>query len=205
MPPTDYKRELKHLYQPSSRDWVLVDVPPMQFLMIDGHGDPNTAPAYREALEALYALAYRLKFASKAAGFDYVVPPLEGLWWAAETAVFAAGSKDDWDWTMMIMQPPSITAEMVETARQAVARAKNPPALPRVRLEAFREGLALQILHVGSYDDEVPTLARLHAEVIPQRGYVERGKHHEIYLSDPTRVAPEKLKTVLRQPVREAN
>ncbi len=200
----DFKRELKHLYQPSGKDFSLVDVPAMQFLMIDGHGDPNTAQAYSAAVEALYAVAYKLKFASKQQlGRDYTVPPLEGLWWASDTDSFTARrDKSQWDWTMMIMQPDWITAEMHAAATAVVAKQKDLSALPR--LESYHEGLSAQIMHTGSYDDEAPVLHRLHHEFMPANNLIFNGKHHEIYLGDPRRVAPEKLKTVLRQPVRAA-
>jgi hypothetical protein len=199
----DYKKQLKHLYQPSAKEFVVVEVPPMQFLMIDGHGDPNTAQEYQDALEALYAVAYALKFASKKMlEMDYVVPPLEGLWWAEDMDVFTASSdKSAWDWTMMIMQPEWVTQEMFEEAVAQVEKKKNPPALPGLRLETYDEGLAVQIMHIGSYDAEGPTIARMHA-FIEENGYEPAGKHHEIYLSDPRRTAPEKMKTVLRQPIR---
>jgi hypothetical protein len=202
----DFKREWKHLYQPAAKEFVVVEVPPLQFLMIDGHGDPNTAPAYQEAVEALYGVAFKAKFLSKKQlGRDYVVPPLEGLWWAEDMETFTIRrDKSAWDWTMMIMQPEWITAQMVEDARRQVDKAKGLPALPRLRLEAYHEGLSVQILHIGSYDEEGPTLDRLHHEFLPQNDYETAGKHHEIYLSDPRRVAPDKLKTVLRQPVRKA-
>jgi hypothetical protein len=200
----DFKRQLKHLYQPSPKEFVVVDVPPMQFLMIDGHGDPNTAQEYQDALEALYAVAYTLKFASKKVlEMDYVVPPPEGLWWAEDMDVFTASSdKGTWDWTMMIMQPEWVTQEMFEEAVAQVGKKKNPPALPRLRLEMYDEGLAVQIMHIGSYDAEGPTIARMHA-FIAEYGYEPAGKHHEIYLSDPRRTATEKMKTVLRQPMRK--
>ena len=203
MDKVDFKKELKHLYAPSSREFTVVEVPEMQFLMVDGHGDPNTAQVYQDAVEALYAVAYKLKFMSKKqAEKDYVVPPLEGLWWAADMETFTVRlDKSAWDWTMMIMQPDWITPEMFTQAVAEVQKSKDLPALSKVRLERYAEGLALHILHIGSYADEAPTLARLHSEFIPQNGYVEAGKHHEIYLGDPRKVAPEKLKTVLRQPV----
>ncbi len=199
----DFKKDLKHLYRPSGKKFELVDVPQMNFLMIDGHGDPNTAVEYQEALEALYSVAFKIKFISKGLDKDYVVPPLEGLWWAQDMDVFTTGDKEHWDWTMMIMQPEWITADMFKDACKQVEKSKNPPALTKLRLEEYQEGLSLQIMHIGSYDDEAPTLAKLHNEFIPQNGYVEAGKHHEIYLSDPRRVLPEKLKTVLRQPVKK--
>ncbi|HUW15037.1 MAG TPA: GyrI-like domain-containing protein [Anaerolineae bacterium] len=200
----DFRKELKHLYGPSTTGFVLVDVPSMQFLMVDGHGDPNTAQAYQDALEALYGVAYKIKFLSKKAlARDYVVPPLEGLWWAEDMAAFSTGlDKSGWDWTMMIMQPEWISADLFEQAVQQVQK-KKPPSLPLLRLETYHEGLSVQIMHLGSYDDEAPTLHKMHHEFIFQGGYEMAGKHHEIYLSDPRRVAAEKLKTVLRQPVRK--
>ena len=204
MPKTDFKKQLKHLYNPPKR-FTVVDVPPMNFVMIDGHGDPNTAQEYKDALEALYAVAYKVKFASKRElDQDYVVPPLEGLWWAEDMGAFIERDKSTWDWTMMIMQPAWISQEMLTEAIQQVAKSKDLPALPRLRFETYNEGLSVQILHVGSYDDEGPTIARLHNEFLPQNGYTEAGKHHEIYLSDPRRTVPEKLRTVLRQPVQKA-
>ncbi len=198
----DFKKELKHLYRPSSKEFVVVDVPEMQFLMIDGHGDPNTAQEYKDAVEALYGVAYKLKFMSKKEpGTNYVVPPLEGLWWAEDMETFSTQrDKSAWDWTMMIMQPEWITQEMFEEAVKQVQKKKDLPALLKLRLETYQEGLSVQIMHIGSYDDEGPVMARLH-EFIPQNGYVEAGKHHEVYLGDPRKTAPEKLKTVLRQPI----
>jgi len=198
----DFKKELKHLYQPSAKMFEVVDVPPMKFLMVDGHGDPNTAQAYTEAIEALYAVAYKIKFMSKKEKrMDYVVPPLEGLWWAEDMGVFKAGEKSAWDWTMMIMQPDWVTNEMMKVAAQQVEK-KELPALSKLRLETYHEGLAVQILYFGPYADEGPTLARMLAFAV-ESGYELAGKHHEIYLGDPRKVAPDKLKTVLRQPVRK--
>lgn len=203
MDKVDFKKALQHLYNPSSRDFSVIEVPEMQFLMVDGHGDPNTEPAYQEAVEVLYGVAYKLKFTSKQRlEKDYTVPPLEGLWWAADMDTFTVNlDKSAWDWTMMIMQPEWITPELFAQAVAEVQKSKALPALSTMRLERYAEGLSVQIMHIGSYDDEAPTLARLHREFIPQNGYVEAGKHHEIYLGDPRKTAPEKLKTVLRQPV----
>lgn len=203
MDKVDFKKMLKHLYQPGKKDFELVEVPEMQYLMIDGAGNPGTAAAYQEALAALYAVAYKIKFISKKElGRDYVVPPLQGLWWAEDMSAFVAGNKDDWLWTMMIMTPDWITEEVYTQALEVVANGKEPPAaLEALRLESYHEGLCAQIMHIGSYADEAPTLHRLHHEWMPSNGYTFNGKHHEIYLSDPRRVAPEKLKTVLRQPV----
>jgi hypothetical protein len=202
----DFKKQLKHLYHPTQKDFLLVEVPEMQYLMMDGHGDPNTAPDYQQALEALYGVAYKIKFISKKQlNRDYVVPPLEGLWWAEDMDSFTiTRDKSQWDWTMMIMTPEWITGEVCRQALEEVGQGKEPPsALDKLRMENYTEGLSVQILHIGSYDDEAPTLARLHNAWMPKNGYTPNGKHHEIYLSDPRRVAPEKLKTVLRQPVRK--
>ncbi|MBK6325295.1 MAG: GyrI-like domain-containing protein [Chloroflexi bacterium] len=199
----DFKRDLKHLYQPPAGQFTLIEVPAMQFLMLDGHGDPNSAPAYQEAVEALYAVAYKLKFASKQqVGRDYTVMPLEGLWWAEDMASFTARrDKSQWDWTMMIMQPEWVTGKMFAQATAVVAQQKALPALAKLRLEPYHEGQSVQIMHIGSYEDEAPTLHKLHHEFMPANQLAFNGRHHEIYLSDPRRVAPEKLKTVLRQPV----
>ena len=206
MEKVDFKKTLKYLYQPGRKDFELVEVPEMQFLMVDGAGNPNTAPVYQQALEVLYGVAYKLKFLSKKQlERDYTVPPLEGLWWAEDMDAFTAGDKDAWSWTMMIMTPDWITADFYQQALDVVANGKEPPAaLEKLRLESYTEGLSAQIMHIGSYDNEAPTLNRLHHVWMPENGLTFNGKHHEIYLSDPRRVAPEKLKTVLRQPVRKA-
>jgi len=200
----DFKKELKQLYVPPKK-FVIVDVPRMQFLMVDGHGDPNFVQEYQDAVEALYAVAYKIKFISKKQlGQDYVVPPLEGLWWAEVMEAFTTvRDKSQWDWTMMIMTPEWVSSDVYAEALELVRKGKNPTALDKVRLERYHEGLCVQIMHIGSYDDEGPTLMKLHREFLPENGYAENGKHHEIYLGDPRRVAPEKLKTVLRQPVHE--
>ena len=198
----DFKKTMKEFYNPPKK-FGTVDLPEMQFIMVDGHGDPNTAQEYTEAVEALYAVAYKMKFISKKTlEKDYVVPPLEGLWWAEDMNTFITRDKSAWDWTMMIMVPDWITVEIFDDAIEQVRKKKALASLDKVRLEKYHEGLSVQIMHVGSYDDEGPILAKMHNEFIPENGYVENGKHHEIYLSDPRRVAPEKLKTVLRQPLR---
>lgn len=199
---TDFKKVLD-AYQAQRSRFRLVDVPDMQYLMIDGHGDPNTSPAFAEAVEALYPVAYKLKFASKRdLGRDYVVPPLEGLWWAEDMSSFtAARDKSRWNWTLMLMVPDWISQAMFITAVEH-ARAKNQPArLDDVRLETLAEGRCVQTLHVGSFDDEADLLWQLHHEFIPDQGFRMVGTHHEIYLSDFRRVAPEKQRTILRQPV----
>jgi hypothetical protein len=196
----DFKQELKHLYNPSTKTATVVDVPPLNFLMVDGQGDPNTATAYKEAVEALFSLSYALKFMiKKELGVDYAVMLLEGLWWVEDMSRFSVDDKSAWQWTAMMMQPEYIVAGLVEAARAQVARKKNLPALPRLRLETFHEGRAAQMMHLGPYAAEAPTIERLHQFIAAQGGQ-RMGKHHEIYLSDPNRTAPEKLKTVIRQP-----
>jgi hypothetical protein len=196
----DLKKEYRHLYNPSSKECSIVDVPELQFLMVDGSGDPNTSVVYTEAVEALYAMSYTLKFISKQEAVDYTVMPLEGLWWTPNPAEFSTEDKSAWEWTAMMVQPEHITADLVASAADDVRRKKDPAALDRVRLERYREGLAVQILYFGPYADEAPTIERLHQFAI-DGGYQLRGKHHEVYLSDPRRTAPEKLRTVIRQPV----
>ena len=197
----DLKQELKQLYNPSAREFSVVDVPALQFLMIDGQGNPNSSSTYKQAVEALFSLSYALKFMVKksAAAIDYSVMPLEGLWWVDDMRQFSVENKDGWKWTMLIMQPEYVNAALVDAARQQVSRKKELPALQTVRYDSFHEGRAAQIMYLGPYADEAPTIARLHA-FIKQQGGQLCGKHHEIYLSDPSRTAPEKLKTIIRQP-----
>lgn len=198
----DFRAERPDLYKPSAEQFSIVEVPPYRFLIVDGRGDPNTSEAYGQAVEALYALSYALKFASKKQlERDYVVLPLEGLWHSEHRDAFPNRRKDQWSWTMMIRQPDWITDDMVDDARSTSAK-KNLVALDAVRSELFEEGKSVQIMHIGSYDDEAPTIARLHEQFLPENGLVENGLHHEIYLGDPRRVEPAKLKTILRQPVR---
>ena len=196
----DYKRELSELYS-ASRVPQLVDVPALSYLMIDGHGDPNTAVEYREAVEALYAISYAAKFIVKGApdGADYGVLPLEGLWWTADMSTFSTEDKSAWAWTMMIMQPDVVTTEIFGQALVKTAK-KRLAAHGRVWLERLAEGRSAQIMHVGPYATEAPTIEQLHA-FIAKHGLRRRGKHHEIYLSDPRRSAPENMKTIIRQPV----
>ncbi len=199
----DFKKHFKELYAPPKGKFTPVEVPPLQYLMIDGIGDPDKAQSYTQAVEALFSIAYTLKFMSKNdPGKDYAVPPLEGLWWADDMAAFVAGKRDEWRWTMMILQPDWITQGMVDTAIAKAASKKSLPALPLLRLETLEEGKCLQIMHIGSYAEEAPVLHALHHEVMPGAGMAFNGKHHEIYLSDPRKTAPAKLKTILRQPVR---
>jgi hypothetical protein len=199
----DFKAELKHLYQPGIRDFVFVDVPAMTFVMVDGQGDPNTAASYRAAVEWLYGVSYAMKFASKDLGQDYFVPPLEGLWWADNPSDFVARNKANWRWTMMIMVPDFITRAMFDVAVEKTAE-KLTEAPASLRLATYAEGRSLQIMHLGSYDDEGPALEHLHEVEMPARKLVHNGHHHEIYLNDPRKTAPAKLKTILRQPIKAA-
>jgi hypothetical protein len=196
----DYKKELKHLYLPPKGEFTIVDVQPMNFLMVDGEGNPNNSQFFQEACEALYGMAYTIKFALKPQGIEFTVPPLEGLWWAKDMDAFSLGRKDDWSWTVMIMQLEWVTPQVVEQARAELTRKKNPVALPGLRFESYHEGLSVQIMYLGAYADEGPTIAAMH-KYVEERGYALRRKHHEIYLGDPRRSAPEKLKTVIRQPI----
>ena len=199
----DLKKTLKYLYQPSAKDFGSVDVPAMNFLMIDGTGNPNTAPAYAEAMQALYTLAYTLKFKiKKELGVDYPVMPSEGLWWMDDMREFSPLRKDEWKWTMMIMQPEVVTPPLFEQSRGEAVSKKGFPGLDRLRLERFHEGLSAQIMYFGAYADEGPTIARLH-QFIHAGGFALTGKHHEIYLGDPRRSAPEKLRTIIRQPMKK--
>jgi hypothetical protein len=197
----DIKRERKDLYAPKRGDFELVDVPDMNFLMIDGHGDPNTSASYREAIQALYTASYTVRAVAKTQlARVHAVAPLEGLWSAGDLEVFRTRDKSAWDWTMMISQPDWITPELTATVLTAEHK-KQLPALHLIRFERYAEGRSVQILHVGSYDDEGPTLERLHVAFLPANGLVPSGPHHEIYLSDARRTDPARLKTILRQPV----
>lgn len=198
----DFKQTLD-AYRAPRGEFRVLDVPAAQYLMVDGHGDPNTDPAYQAALEALYPVAYKLKFASKQRlGRDYVVPPLEGLWWADDMEAFTARrDKSQWRWTMLLLVPEWLGGDDVDRAIEQVRSKGAPERLADVRLGALEEGLCVQTLHVGSFDDEAPLLDRMHRGFIPEQGLRMTGRHHEIYLSDPRRTAPERLRTLLRQPV----
>lgn len=198
----DFKKSLD-AYRARKGVFRVLEVPPLQYLMVDGHGDPNTSTAFTSAVEALYPLAYTLKFTSKRElDRDFVVMPLEGLWWAEDHASFtSARDKSQWSWTLMLMQPDWIDDAMFADA-VATASAKNPTArIGDVRLQTLTEGLVVQTLHVGTYDDEAPVLARLHDDFIPQNALSMTGLHHEIYFSDPRKGDPSKRRTILRQPV----
>ncbi|HJE51883.1 MAG TPA: GyrI-like domain-containing protein [Tessaracoccus flavescens] len=227
---TDFKREVA-AYQAKKGRFDIITVPPMQFLMIDGAGDPNTSPIYAASVETLYPVAYTLKFFSKRElGRDYAVMPLEGLWWADDMAAYTVGDKSAWQWRLMIMVPDWIEREHFEAATaQVAAKARSAktakvsktsssksggqataeasgtaPRLDDLRLETYDEGLSVQTLHVGPFSDEGPVLEEMHERFIPSNGLTMTGEHHEIYLSDIRRAAPEKWRTILRQPVGRA-
>ena len=195
----DLRKELRRFYTAKTKP-ELIDVPEGKFLAILGRGDPN-GPEYQEAMQALYGLSYTLKFSQKAEGRDYTVMHLEGLWWV-DGGVFDVSDpapREPWRWKSMIRQPDFITGEMVEEARLKV-RERSGPRADEVKLESFHEGLCAQVMHVGPYSEEGPTVQLLHG-FIEESGYMPRGDHHEIYLGDPRRTKPENLKTILRQPV----
>ncbi len=200
----DFKKTMKEFYQPKPKEVVLVDVPEIQFLMIDGMGSPGDSKEYQDALAVLYPIAFKTKFLSKAKGKDYVVPPLEGLWWADNMNDFTEGNRDRWKWTMMIMQPGWVTQDMINEAI-SITKKKKPELselLPKLRLEKYKEGKAAQIMHIGPYSEEGPTVQKVH-DFIQKKGGKFDGKnqkHHEIYLSDPRKANPVTMKTVIRQP-----
>ena len=200
----DFKKELKELYNPKAGVFSLVKVPKLQYLMVDGQGDPNEVVQYQEAVQALFSVSYNLKFHSKnELGKDYVVPPLEGLWWSDNFDDFRARRKNKWSWTLMIMVPDWLGKKEFKEAVSTVRSTKPDIKVERLRLESLNEGLSVQILHIGSYDDETPTLVKLHDEWLPANGLKETLKHHEIYIGDPRKTPAAKLRTVLRQPVRK--
>lgn len=201
MKKVDLKKELKHLYQPSVKEVVQIDVPTMNYLMVDGEGDPNTSQAYSDAVEALFMVSYAAKFMVKkgASAVDYGVMPLEGLWWADNMSRFTTTDKSNWKWTMMIMQPSFVTPDIIDSAIADVKKKKNPPAISKLRLKAFAEGRCAQILHIGPFSEEGPTIEKVH-EFIDSTSK-RTGKHHEVYLSDIRKADPSKWKTIIRQPM----
>lgn len=199
----DYKKEFKHLYNSSAKKATIVNVPPMNFLLIDGEGDPNISKSYQDSIEGLFSVSYALKFMIKKGTLqiDYGVLPLEGLWWADDITDFNAQNKNKWKWTSMIMQPEYITQEIVVSAIEQVKKKKNLVALPKMRFESFNEGEAVQIMHIGPFSEEGPTIEKVHS-FIHENGCQITGKHHEIYLSDFRKTDSGKLKTIIRQPIK---
>ena len=199
----DLRKELKHLYNPPTKEVVLLRVPKFNFLMVDGAGDPNTSKEFMDAMQALLGMSYTMKFMyRKQKSIDYPVMALEGLWWMKDNVPFDWKKKEDWRWTLMVMQPKYVTKSLVKKAMVELKEKKELPALAQLRFEPFNEGLCVQIMHIGPYSAEGPTIQRLHS-VAREHKYEVYGKHHEIYLSDPRRTKPEKLKTVIRQQVRK--
>lgn len=198
----DYKKELKNLYNTSIEKVNIVDVPAMNFLTVNGSGDPNTSKQYQEAIEALFKVSYALKFMVKKSkhAVDFAVMPLEGLWWFEGVEQVNLENKNTWSWTSLIMQPKYVDKALVNEAIEQTRKKKDLAALPKIRFESFKEGLSAQIMHIGPYANEKPTIEKLH-NFIDENGYKFNGKHHEIYLGDPRRTKPEKLKTIVRQPI----
>jgi len=198
----DLKKEMKYLYDAPKDKVTEVDVPPINYLMVDGQGDPSTSPEYHQAVEALFSAAYGLKFAvKKLVGTDYSVMPLESLWWTKGDKPLVPLNKNEWFWTALIAQPSVVTKHLLDSVLEK-AKKKNIAALARLRFEPLAEGRSVQILHIGPYSGEGPTITKLH-QYVSEHSYVFSGKHHEIYLNTPERTAPEKLKTIIRQPVRQ--
>lgn len=202
MEKVDFKRTLAS-YRARRGQLDVIEVPRMRYLMVDGHGDPNASAEFSDALEALYPVAYTLKFASRRElDRDYAVPPLEGLWWAEDMSSFTgARDKSQWDWTVMLMVPDWLGRDMVSAAIETVRAKKSPLRVDDVRYDSLDEGLCVQTLHVGSFDDEAAVLEHIHNELIPAQSLRMRGKHHEIYLTDHRRTIPSRQRTILRQPV----
>lgn len=198
----DLRKEMKHLYQASAKAVVQVEVPPLKYLMVDGEGDPNTSQAYAQAVEALFSVSYTAKFMVKKGpqALDYSVMPLEGLWWADDMAVFADNDKAKWKWTMMILQPDFVADDIIDAALAEVRSKKKLPGIDRLRLENFSGGLCAQILHIGPFCEEGPTIARLHEFIDTRSSRI--GMHHEIYLSDIRRADPKNWKTIIRHPMK---
>jgi hypothetical protein len=201
----DFKKEYPELYKPSTKIITIINVPTMKFFMIDGVGDPNTSEEYKHAIECLYAVSYALKMKivkKQTPSKDYVVPPLEGLWYMDDMRNWDVNNKDSWQWTMMIRIPDFVSKNQIERARTIAQESKNPIALPLLYIKEYSEGISVQLMHLGRYDAEAPNIAKMHKYAI-DNGYILAGKHHEIYLSDPRKGDPSKRKTILRQPIKK--
>lgn len=196
----DLKR--RDSYRARQGEFRLLELPPLRYLMLDGAGDPNTAPRFTRAIETLFPVAYALKFASKQHGRDYVVPPLEGLWWASDMEAFTTSrDKAAWQWTLMILTPDWLGEDAVQEAIDAVRRKRELDLLDQVRFATLHEGRCVQTLHVGPFDDEGGVITQMHRWA-RDAGMALTGAHHEIYLSDFRRADPARWRTILRQPVR---
>lgn len=197
----DFRKAFSDILSPKMMKVEFVDIPALNFLMVDGQGDPNTSRDYSDAVSNLYGVAYTIKFAyKKEKSVDFNLLALEGLWWVDNMNLFSAENKNEWKWTMMLFLPDFVSAADVHRAIADVKKKKEAAGIDLMRYERFTEGLAAQVLHVGPYLAEKPTIDLLH-RVISEQGYKRQGKHHEIYLGDPRKASPEKLKTIIRQPV----
>lgn len=199
----DYKKEFPDIYNPSSKEISIITIPPMKFFMIDGKGDPNTSQEFQDAIPVLYGASFTLKMKEikkKTPTKDYVIPPLEGLWYMPNMKEWSMTDKNKWQWTLMIRIPDFATADQIYRTIEILKQKPNLPSLPKLRIETYNEGLSMQIMHIGPYDAEPPTIAKMH-KFAEQNGYKLNGKHHEIYLGDPRKGDPLKIKTILRQPI----
>ena len=200
----DYKKKYPLLYKPKNKPSI-IEIPDMKFFMVDGKGDPNSAKEYKEAIEALYAVSYALKMKiikKEEPEKDYVVPPLEGLWYIDDMSKWVETSKDEWKWTMMIRIPDYVTSEQLEKAREIAEKTKKPVALSKIYVKNYQEKTVVQMMHIGSYAEEHENIMKIH-QYAKENGYSISGHHHEIYLSDPRKTDPAKLKTIIRQPIRK--
>ena len=197
----DLKKKYEQFYSEKKGNISILEVPSFNYLICDGEGNPNTSTDYKNAIEAIFSLSYKLKFnIKKGREIDYGVMPLEALWWMDNMKEFTYENIDKWRWCAMIMQPNFITKELVREAMEELSQQKELLSLPKLELIEYTDGLSAQIMHLGPHADEAPTIEKLHA-YIHEQGYELRGKHREIYLNDPQRTAPENLKTIIRQPI----
>lgn len=203
-PTFDVKKEYRYLFSPPAKEPEIIEVPAFKYIMLDGQGYPGTELSFQEKVQALYALAYTIKFSLKQAPKDslnFTVPPLSGLYCADDCRSFRDESrKNEWKWTVMILMPDRITNETFEQTRNEVIKKKKLPHLQDVVFQVYKEGLCAQVMHIGPYSEEAPTIDKLHA-FFQEKGYTFNGRHHEIYLSDPRRCEPQKMKTIIRQPI----
>ncbi|MCP5051436.1 MAG: hypothetical protein GY940_29990 [bacterium] len=205
-PTFDVKKEYKYLYSPSAKKPEIVDVPAFKYIMVDGKGDPNTSGEFEQTVQLLYGLAYTIRFMLKKDEKEplvFKVPPLAGLWDAEDMASFTQeGRKDEWQWTLMVLMPDRVTNDVFAQGKEELIKKKNPPLTDRVRFDVYEEGKSAQMMHLGPYKNEGPTIATLHS-FLKEQGYTFNGRHHEIYLGDPRKSDPAKLKTIIRQPIKK--
>lgn len=208
IPVLDFKKEYKSLFSPSAKEPEMVNVPAFKYIMVDGEGYPGTQESFGEKIAVLYGLAYTIRFALKKAVDDpliFKVPPFSGLYCADDPEAFLdENRKHEWKWTLAMMLPDRVTDEVLEEARAELIKKKNPPYANDVYFKIYEEGLCAQIMHIGPYSEEEPTIKKLH-DFFMEKGYTFNGRHNEIYIGDPRKSKPEKLKTIIRQPVKKAN